>query len=198
MPAQVALEPHETLFETGDSSEGGIYVVVEGALGVFLAGADGGPRHTNSLHPGESVGDLDVLDGAAVECHGPAERTSLSTFCPVHHACCNRSVACWQGAVLTYIRTLVHCISPTSLLIDPGALPSVVEGFGAVRMCRRAAQPDVHGHGGGRAAGADPAAPVPGLHCVAPPHAADLPAKGARPTCMHLVAGLALTCKLHC
>lgn len=68
MPAQVALEPHETLFETGDSSEGGIYVVVEGALGVFLAGANGGPRHTNSLHPGESVGDLDVLDGGALQC----------------------------------------------------------------------------------------------------------------------------------
>ena len=68
MSANVALEPHETLFETGDSSEGGIYIVVEGALGVFLAGADGGPRHTNSLHPGESVGDLDVLDGGALLC----------------------------------------------------------------------------------------------------------------------------------
>lgn len=60
----MALEPHETLFESGDASDAGIYIVVEGALGVFLAGADGGARHTNTLHPGESVGDLDVLDGA--------------------------------------------------------------------------------------------------------------------------------------
>ena len=66
VPVQVALEPHETLFETGDSSEGGIYIVVEGALGVFLAGGDGATRHTNTLHPGESVGDLDVLDGEQV------------------------------------------------------------------------------------------------------------------------------------
>lgn len=74
VPAQVALEPHETLFETGDSSEGGIYIVVEGALGVFLAGGDGATRHTNTLHPGESVGDLDVLDGeqlsADLDCTG--------------------------------------------------------------------------------------------------------------------------------
>lgn len=59
----MALEPHETLFESGDASGAGIYIVVEGALGVFLAGADGGARQTNTLHPGESVGDLDVLDG---------------------------------------------------------------------------------------------------------------------------------------
>ncbi len=64
----MALEPHETLFESGDASDAGIYIVVEGALGVFLAGADGGARHTNTLHPGESVGDLDVLDGALQVC----------------------------------------------------------------------------------------------------------------------------------
>ena len=81
MPAKVALEPHETLFETGDSSEGGIYIVVEGALDVFLAGADGGPRHTNSLHPGESVGDLDVLDGAAVHCAMASLSHTTSFLC---------------------------------------------------------------------------------------------------------------------
>lgn len=33
-------------------------------LGVFNPDLHGGPaRHTNTLHPGESVGDLDVLDG---------------------------------------------------------------------------------------------------------------------------------------
>lgn len=61
---QVALDAHEMLFGTGDASDAGIYIVVEGALGVFLAGADGAARHTNTLHPGESIGDLDVLDGA--------------------------------------------------------------------------------------------------------------------------------------
>ncbi len=59
----MALDPHETLFDTGDSSDAGIYIVVEGTLGVFLAAPDGAPRHTNTLYPGESVGDLDVLDG---------------------------------------------------------------------------------------------------------------------------------------
>ena len=68
----MTLEPHETLFEAGDAADSGIYIVVEGALGVFLAGADGASRHTNTLHPGESVGDLDVLDGEP----------------SFHHCCC--------------------------------------------------------------------------------------------------------------
>lgn len=33
---QVKVQPHETLFRVGDSSEAGIFIVVEGRLGVFL------------------------------------------------------------------------------------------------------------------------------------------------------------------
>ena len=33
---QVKVRPHETLFCVGDSSEAGIFIVVEGRLGVFL------------------------------------------------------------------------------------------------------------------------------------------------------------------
>ncbi len=33
---QVKVRPHETLFRVGDSSEAGIFIVVEGRLGVFL------------------------------------------------------------------------------------------------------------------------------------------------------------------
>lgn len=33
---QVKVRPHETLFRMGDSSEAGIFIVVEGRLGVFL------------------------------------------------------------------------------------------------------------------------------------------------------------------
>eukprot|EP00798_Chlamydomonas_sp_ICE-L_P019927 gene19927-26631_t len=45
--ARVHLAPHEVLFQAGDPSESGIYIVVRGTLGVY----------------GESVGDLDVVDG---------------------------------------------------------------------------------------------------------------------------------------
>ena len=60
---QVRVGPHEALFSVGDSSAPGIFVVVEGALGVYLQ--DGDQRlQTNVLSVGETVGDLDVLDGA--------------------------------------------------------------------------------------------------------------------------------------
>ena len=63
----VRLGPEETLFHCGDDSEGGTYIVVEGSLGVFLHDASEGdgspPMHTNTLQEGESVGDLDVVDG---------------------------------------------------------------------------------------------------------------------------------------
>ena len=36
MAWQVNVQPHETLFRVGDSSEAGIFIVVEGRLGVFL------------------------------------------------------------------------------------------------------------------------------------------------------------------
>ena len=87
----VRLAPEETLFHSGDPSNGGTYIVVEGSLGVFqtdgpvtggapgdaTSGAHPGqagqwsdtesdnlkPMHTNTLQEGESVGDLDVVDG---------------------------------------------------------------------------------------------------------------------------------------
>ena len=59
---QVRVGPGETLFTVGDSSAPGIFIVVEGQLGVFLE--DGLQRlQTNTLRAGETVGDLDVLDG---------------------------------------------------------------------------------------------------------------------------------------
>lgn len=59
---QVTVAPHETLFEVGESSNPGIFIVLEGQLGVFLPEGEQ-LRHSNTLHTGESVGDLDVLDG---------------------------------------------------------------------------------------------------------------------------------------
>ena len=57
------MQPREVLFSVGDDSQAGIFIVVEGALGVYLEEA-GALCHTNTLSAGESVGDLDVLDGA--------------------------------------------------------------------------------------------------------------------------------------
>ena len=62
----IRLGPEETLFHSGDTSEGGTYIVVEGSLGVFLHDVEGEgspPMHTNTLQEGESVGDLDIVDG---------------------------------------------------------------------------------------------------------------------------------------
>ena len=58
------MAPHEMLFQNGESSDPGIFIVLEGQLGVFLPEGDQ-LRHTNTLRTGESVGDLDVLDGAS-------------------------------------------------------------------------------------------------------------------------------------
>lgn len=58
----VHLPPHRILFEAGDGGAAGIYVVVEGSVGMFLSDGDQ-LIQTNTLQPGESVGDLDVLDG---------------------------------------------------------------------------------------------------------------------------------------
>lgn len=58
----VELQPHSLLFRAGDDGSEGIFVVVEGSLGMFLH--DGEKLvQTNALQPGESVGDLDVIDG---------------------------------------------------------------------------------------------------------------------------------------
>ncbi|KAK9814559.1 hypothetical protein WJX72_007850 [[Myrmecia] bisecta] len=59
----VKVEANQVLFQCGDDSESGIFIVVEGQVGVFLEEGEQ-LLHTNTLFPGESVGDLDVLDGA--------------------------------------------------------------------------------------------------------------------------------------
>lgn len=59
---QVVVQPNETLFETGDNSSSGIFIVLEGAIGVYMHDGDK-LMHTNTLRPGESVGDVDILDG---------------------------------------------------------------------------------------------------------------------------------------
>ena len=59
---QVVVKPNETLFETGDDSSSGIFIVLEGAVGVYMHDGDK-LMHTNTLRPGESVGDVDILDG---------------------------------------------------------------------------------------------------------------------------------------
>ena len=59
---QVVVQPNETLFETGDDSSSGIFIVLEGAIGVYMHDGDK-LMHTNTLRPGESVGDVDILDG---------------------------------------------------------------------------------------------------------------------------------------
>ena len=62
---QVDLAPNETLFQMGEDSESGVFIVVEGTVGVYLR--EGAALvHPNPLFPGESVGDLDVLDGAHI------------------------------------------------------------------------------------------------------------------------------------
>lgn len=62
---QVKMQPKEVLFRVGDDSQSGIFIVVEGRLGVYLEENDSDSLTlTNTLITGESVGDLDVLDGA--------------------------------------------------------------------------------------------------------------------------------------
>ena len=62
MLLKVVVQPNETLFETGDDSSSGIFIVLEGAIGVYMHDGDK-LMHTNTLRPGESVGDVDILDG---------------------------------------------------------------------------------------------------------------------------------------
>ncbi|KAK9862379.1 hypothetical protein WJX84_007181 [Apatococcus fuscideae] len=58
----IRLGPQDLLFEAGDDSSSGIYIVLEGQLGSYLHIGEQ-LLHTNTLCQGESVGDLDVLDG---------------------------------------------------------------------------------------------------------------------------------------
>lgn len=58
----IRLGPQDLLFEAGDESSSGIYIVLEGQLGSYLQLGEQ-LLHTNTLCQGESVGDLDVLDG---------------------------------------------------------------------------------------------------------------------------------------
>jgi Cyclic nucleotide-binding domain len=86
--SQVSLQPEEVLFCSGDCSESGLYAVVEGNLDVFCQ--DGDQRVlTNTLNPGESVGDLDVVDGTMHrwrdDCH--VNDLKVSTADPVGALC---------------------------------------------------------------------------------------------------------------
>ena len=50
------------LFGVGESSEPGIFIVLEGQLGIYLAEGER-LRLIAVLEPGESIGDFDILDG---------------------------------------------------------------------------------------------------------------------------------------
>jgi CRP-like cAMP-binding protein len=89
------LPAHSLLFHAGDDGAAGIYVVVNGSVGMFLADGDKLVQ-TNTLRPGESVGDLDVIDGERPTC-------ALSTAAAPVHA--------WRPAPL-------HC---TPLRVPPVA-----------------------------------------------------------------------------
>jgi hypothetical protein len=77
------LRPGEILFQHGDASDDGIFIVIKGLLGVYLEnsepGSDSSEFHANTLKYGESVGDLDVVDGAprTVTCRAMSEGCSL-------------------------------------------------------------------------------------------------------------------------
>ena len=71
MLLKVVVQPNETLFETGDDSSSGIFIVLEGAIGVYMHDGDK-LMHTNTLRPGESVGDVDILDGTQTHHQGHA------------------------------------------------------------------------------------------------------------------------------
>lgn len=66
--SRVVLAPGEALFAAGDGSEQGLFIVIQGRLDIFLSlpeDAEGAkPQLVNTLIYGESVGDLDILDGA--------------------------------------------------------------------------------------------------------------------------------------
>ena len=94
---RVNLEPGEVLFKAGDPSDEGIFIVVEGQLGVYLdkdkadtpkqcpsntntsTNSKSNNAYVNVLRYGESVGDIDVLDGAprSVSCRALHHGASL-------------------------------------------------------------------------------------------------------------------------
>ena len=87
---QVIVKPNETLFETGDDSSSGIFIVLEGAVGVYMHDGDK-LMHTNTLRPGESVGDVDILDGKQPGCTFTVMSPSLRKACFLHvrQVCCH-------------------------------------------------------------------------------------------------------------
>ena len=91
---QVVVEPNETLFETGDDSSSGIFIVLEGAVGVYMHDGDK-LMHTNTLRPGESVGDVDILDGRHSTCTVPVA-------CKLEPYLANtQTIACMRAGMLT-------------------------------------------------------------------------------------------------
>lgn len=82
----------------GEDSEAGVFVVMEGSLGVFLQEDEqrtAPPLMTNTLREGESVGDVDVLDGAPRFRLSPHPRT-----CPRRCASGTRAATCATPATL--------------------------------------------------------------------------------------------------
>lgn len=66
---RVMLAPNQPLFSAGDDSAAGLYIVIQGRLDILVASPEAGgegskTRLVNTLTHGESVGDLDILDGA--------------------------------------------------------------------------------------------------------------------------------------
>lgn len=72
----VQLAPGELLFSAGDPSSTGAYIVFDGQLGVYLDQGSGSTGtawsnpyavphavHIATLHSGQSVGDIDIMDG---------------------------------------------------------------------------------------------------------------------------------------
>lgn len=81
---QVKVQPKEVLFRNGEDSQSGIFIVVEGGLGVYLEEGDE-LRLTNILRTGESVGDLDVLDGKPLS-------SSPLCRCVWYGGCCEKAM----------------------------------------------------------------------------------------------------------
>ena len=64
----MTVQPHEVLFNVGESSEPGIFIVLDGRLGVYVDETDKS-KLISVLETGESIGDFDILDGSLLLMH---------------------------------------------------------------------------------------------------------------------------------
>ena len=119
---QVRVEANETLFSVGDSSAPGIFIVVEGRLGVFVE--DGLQRlQTNTLYAGETVGDLDVLDGAgAPDPDKQCVRLDAVLRCTVGMCCTVAELQAWQECRQIVTFSMLSCCSVLAVQVRvPGS-----------------------------------------------------------------------------